>query len=373
MLPIREAVLPPELLLRTFSALDRGALAKVARSSHALYDLVMPLLYRKLELDNSRLLDLLAGGHLLSQNDAEWKLFTVDDGGDYPDADEIRGRWTHLPAPSENWRRALGSVRSLLLLAPISAKALVLLWNVCIPNEPLFPNVAALRIQDAPRASDQPRPEEHEAVPHVHPGLDILLFECPNYCGEGLSAAPLLVSLPARAHRHIAFHSYPLCTGERLQRWQTCRLFEYDAAARLQGRRSVCPCPKHDSHEPLSLDKVARYIGEDVYTLTEDGPVDLCLALREYEYDDEGDETWNADQRLKHDEALEDWRTVAELVTELEKESHNGNLRIVLGDVNDPNPPDCPPCVVCGKSRQHIILTDRTDLGAPREDSLVVV
>lgn len=371
--------LPAELLVRVLSLLDprdssdRQALARVSRCSSSLYDLAMPLLYQELELNDSRLLGLLAGGHFLSSNDTEWKLFTIDDGGDRPKADEIRERWIHLPAPSENWCRSLGQVRSLSLLAPISAKALVLLWDVCIPNKPLFPRVDTLRIQDAPRAPDQPQPEAHDAIPDVYPALDILLFECPDFCGEGLYAAPLLVSLPAKAHRHITFHSDPFCAGRRLQRWQTCRLFDYDAAARLQGRRRGCPCRRHGNREPLSLDKVAMYIDDDVDALSEDGPVDLCLALKEYEYDEEEDEAWNTRRRLKHDEALEDWRTVAELVTELGKKSHNGNLRIVLGDVNDPNPPDCPPCVVCGKSRQQIILTDRTDLGAPREDSLVVV
>lgn len=84
--------------------------------------------------------------------------------------------------------------------------------------------------------------------------------------------------------------------------------------------------------------------------MAKDGPVDLCLALWEYEADGELDEHWNEVWRQRDEQAMEDWRKVAEL----SKNHYDGNLRLVFGDVNDPSPPRCPSCVVCGELRTTI-------------------
>lgn len=175
----------------------------------------------------------------------------------------------------------------------------------------------------------------------------MLLFDRLDFCEQGVFAAPLLVSLRATTHRHITFHTYPFATGWKPQRWATCRIFDYSAAGRLRARRTRCPCPNHNHHEPLSLEKVARYIDQRIENIAENGPVDYCIALREYEYDQELTEQANATRCQRHERSLEDWRTVAELA----KGYRGGNLRIVFGVVNDPSPPDCLPCTVCGALR----------------------
>lgn len=349
--PGRKATLPPELLLRTFNLLDpsdatdRRTLAKVARSSHALYDLAMPVLHRKVEFDDRGLLDFLACGHLLSRQDPERELYVATGDNEYPKQEEIAARWAHLPPPSKRWRRSLALVRSLTLLAPIWPKSLVLLWAVCLPGEPLFPNVSELRILDAPRSPDQPRIRAGQATTRVFADRNVLLFDRPDFCGQGVFAAPLLVSLRAKGHRHITFHTYPIATEWKTQRWTSCRIFDYGAASRLRARRTVCPCPSHDSHEPLDLEIVARSLNQSIEKIAENGPVDLCNALRDYEDDEKLDEQGNAIRRRRHHEAMEQWRTVAELA----KQHRGGNLRIFFGDVNDLNPPDCHPCIICGE------------------------
>lgn len=329
---------------------DRRALSKVARSSRALYDLATAVLYRELELDNSRLLRVLAGGHLLSGADDEWGVFTADSGGE-ESKEGISARWAHLAAPSQRWRRSLRMVRSLTLLAPISTKALALLWDVCVPNEPLFPNVREVGTLDAPRSPDLSWNQQNEFLRLRFPPKAVVLFECPNVCGQSQFAGPLLISLKARSWRHVSFHTYPFCVGWSPRHWVTCRIFDYRAARRLQSRRSCCPCPKHENREPISLELLAMYLDQEVEALTAVGPLQLCLADREYEDDEDMSEQWNEAQHLEDKKAMEDWRMLAELV----KPHYGGNLSIVFGDVNDPNPPDCPPCAVCGESRGQFL------------------
>lgn len=79
------------------------------------------------------------------------------------------------------------------------------------------------------------------------PRSGVLLFNNPNFCGQGIFAAPLLVLLPARAHKNITFHTYPYPMGFQPQRWDTRRMFEYDAAAGMRARRAMRPRQNQDA------------------------------------------------------------------------------------------------------------------------------
>lgn len=380
MLQNREKTLPPELLLHICSMLDpadssdRATLARVARSSRALYELVAPMLYRELVLDDLGLLNLLACGHRLSRSDADYGAFTAED-CDFIWPERVAQDWGHLPAPSARWRRSLGMVRSLTVIGPILGKTLLLLWDVCVPGETLFPNVSALKIRDSQQARETSWPQRDYGPP-VHPDAGVVLFDRPDYCGMGYSVGPLLDRLPTRDSRfgHVSLHTgMPHCFTPP-KAWATFRVFEYEPATLLTRLRCVRRCRRHGpALQPRDIDSIARNPGRGLVDFSKDGPVEFCIALREassgralegmeegYQYTDEEREI----TRRWVEDANEDWKEIAELARPL-----HPNLKIALGSVDDPNPPECPPCGVCSECWQcRTRLTCRPDVGAAQGD-----
>lgn len=344
-------MLPTELVACIVSMLDptnstdRTALARVARSSQALYDLAMPVLYRELVLDDDGILDLLACGHLLSRLDTAYKAFTAP-ATTRLGKDQALALRTNLPAPSERWRRSLRLVRTMTVYSPISAKALYLLWDVCIRGEPLFPGVTKLRSWDRPSIDEEENSFLRFNLGDAYSDEDIMLFECPDLCVKGRDGAFALCKLPSRddAYRHVTSHGIEFRRFyQPPSRWTTLRQFEHNPTERLDRRRRVHRCGRDSEYK--SLEELV-IVGPDCWNPIDekaiDGPVELFLAFRNIEKDEE------ARQRVKSEqEASEaDWRKVAELVDL----HHGGNPKITFGDFDDPNPPDCPPCMICGKS-----------------------
>lgn len=347
--------LPPELIRCVCDHLDptdtsgRRALARMARSSSALYELAMPALYRQLTLDDLGFLDLLACGHLLSRADAEYEAFTADDSR-FLMGEDLLKRWSHLPVPSERWRHSLGLVQSLTVLGPLFEKTLDLLWDVCIPLTPLFPNVTTLRVGDSPLAIEIGWPTERYRPQGEEPDSDIFVFDSPDYCGEGDSAGPLLEFLPSRdrGYGHIALHTGDFQCITPPKSWTTFRVFDGAPELRLSGLRSVCSCGKHDPPlVPSTLEEIAQgKLGDGIEKLAEHGPVELCLASRPLK-EEVAQYTVEEQARIqtRREKLMNDWEYVADLV----KSHHNGNLKITVDRSSEADSHLCQPCVMCGK------------------------